>query len=47
VEHFKTWENKQLVKEALDEIIDVHYRYKNFAVKTQEQAIQYIEKHYS
>lgn len=47
VEHLKTWENKQLVQEAFEEIIDVHDRYKNFAVKTQEQAIQYIAKHYS
>lgn len=47
VEHLKTWENKQLVQDALEEIIDVHDRYKDFAVKTQEQAIQYIAKHYS
>lgn len=47
VEHLKTWENKQLVQDALEEIIDVHDRYKDFAVKTQEHAIQYIAKHYS
>ncbi len=46
VEHLKTWDNKQLVLEALEEIIDVHNRYKDFAIKTQEQAIQYIAKHY-
>ncbi|MES2592626.1 MAG: HEAT repeat domain-containing protein [Bacteroidota bacterium] len=40
----KTWDNKQLVQEAIDEIIDVHNRYKDFAVKTQEEAIQYIEQ---
>jgi hypothetical protein len=38
----QTWENKELVKEALDEIIDVHDRYRNFAVLSQEEARQYI-----
>lgn len=42
----KTWENKQLVTDALEEIIDVHDRYKNFAVKTRKEAIAYIEKHF-
>lgn len=46
IEDLKSWENKQLVKEAIDEIIDVHERYKDFAVKTQEEAIAYIEKNY-
>ena len=40
----KKWENKTLVKDALEEIIDVHDRYKDFAIKTQQQAIDYIEK---
>ena len=43
----KTWENKSLVKEALEEIIDVHDRYKNFAILTQKQAIAYIKKNIS
>lgn len=42
----KTWENKALVNDAIDEIIDVHYRYRNFSVLTQEEAIEYIEKNY-
>lgn len=46
VEHLKTWQNKVLVEAALEEIIDVHERYKNFAVLTQEQAIEYIHKNY-
>jgi hypothetical protein len=37
------WENKELVRDALEEIIDVHDRYKDFAIKTQEEAIEYIE----
>lgn len=45
VADLKTWKNKDLVADALAEIIDVHERYKNFAVKTQEEAIAYIEKH--
>lgn len=46
VADLKTWENKELVKDALEEIIDVHDRYKDFAVKTQQQAIDYIGKHF-
>ncbi len=44
VNHLKSWKNKELVHDALEEIIDVHERYKNFAVKTQQEAIAYIEK---
>lgn len=46
VAHLKNWENKQLVKDALDEIIDVHHRYRNFSVKTQKETISYIAKHF-
>ncbi|MGN6645007.1 MAG: hypothetical protein ACTHJT_00645 [Cytophaga sp.] len=44
IEHLKTWENKELVLQALDEIIDVHGRYKDFAILTQEETIKYIDK---
>jgi 3-methyladenine DNA glycosylase AlkC len=40
------WENKEIVEEALEEIIEVHGRYKNFAAFTQRQAADYIGKHY-
>jgi len=43
--HLKTWENRQLVADALDEIISVHGRYQDFAELTQEQASQYIADH--
>jgi len=46
VEHLKLWENKELVLRALDEIIDVHGRYKDFTILTQKQAIDYIDQHY-
>lgn len=46
IEHLKSWDNKELVLQALDEIIDVHNRYKDFAILTPEQAIDYIDKHY-
>jgi HEAT repeat protein len=46
VAHFKKWKNKQLVAEALEEIIDVHYRYRNFSAMTQDQAKQYIAENY-
>ena len=45
ISHLKNWENKELVDKALEEIIDVHERYKNFTVLTKEQAIDYIFKH--
>lgn len=43
VQHLKTWENKGLIADALEEIIDVHYRYRDFSYYTQKQARQYIE----
>ncbi len=46
VEHLKSWENKDLVRDALDEIVDVHERYKKFSVKTQAEAIAYIDSHF-
>jgi HEAT repeat protein len=46
VAHLKTWQNKQLVADALEEIIDVHDRYKDFAVMTQEEARQYIDNNF-
>jgi len=46
VADLKTWENKQLVQDALAEIIDVHERYKDFSAKTQQEAIEYIAKHF-
>jgi HEAT repeat protein len=46
IEDLKNWENKTLVKAALDEIIDVHYRYRNFSFYTQQQAKEYIQKHF-
>ncbi len=33
--------NKELALQALDEIIYVHNRYKDFAILTQEQAMDY------
>ena len=44
VAELKRWENRTLVNDALEEIIDVHERYKNFAVKTQEEIRKYIEE---
>lgn len=47
VAHLKSWDNRQLVMDALEEIIDVHHRYRNFAVLTQEEARQYIGEHFN
>jgi hypothetical protein len=46
VEHLKTWENKELVIQALDEIAGVHDRYKNFSILSQQEAIDYIDQHF-
>ena len=46
VESLNHWQNKELVQEALDEIVDVHDRYKKFAVLSQQEAIDYIYQHY-
>jgi len=46
VEHLKKWENKQLVEEALEEVIDVHHRYRNFAAMTQEEARRFIVENF-
>jgi len=40
------WENKELVADAIEEIIDVHKRYKDFAVKTQDEAREYILRNF-
>lgn len=47
ISHLKTWQNKELVDDALKEIIDVHERYKDFSALTQKQAILYIKKNYT
>lgn len=41
-----TWKNKEVVSKALAEIIDVHYRYRNFSALTQKQATIYIKTHF-
>ena len=46
IAHLATWENGQLIKDALEEIIDVHLRYRNFAALSQAEAKQYIAEHY-
>ena len=46
VEDLKGWENKDLVTAALEEIIDVHDRYRNFSAMTQDEARRYIADNY-
>ncbi|HTN45478.1 MAG TPA: HEAT repeat domain-containing protein [Flavipsychrobacter sp.] len=46
VADLKTWENQKLVADALEEIIDVHNRYRNFAAMTQDEAREYITHHF-
>jgi len=42
VADLKTWDNKPLVMDAMEEIIDVHHRYRNFSAMTQDEARKYI-----
>lgn len=46
IEDLKTWENNELVADALEEIIDVHHRYRNFSALTQDEAKRYISENY-
>ena len=46
ISHLKGWTNQQLVAKALDEIIEVHDRYRNFSALSQQEAIAYIQKHF-
>jgi len=41
--HLKKWKNQDLVADALDEIIDVHERYRNFSFYKQAEASQVIQ----
>lgn len=43
IERLKKWENQALVKKAVIEIIDVHERYKDFAVLSKEAARNYVD----
>jgi HEAT repeat protein len=40
----KTWDNPELVADAIEEIIDVHDRYKNFSFYTQKEAKEIVIK---
>jgi hypothetical protein len=44
LDHLKTWENKQLVQDALLEILDVHQRYSDFAVLSVSEAKKAIKR---
>lgn len=46
VGHLRTWENKEVVRKSLEEIIVVHERYKNFAFMTTKEAESFIKKHF-
>ena len=45
--HLNEWENRPLVDAALEEIIDVHHRYRNFAVLSRPQAIEMIDLYFT
>lgn len=39
------WNNRELVKKSIKEIIDVHHRYRNFSALSQEEALSFIQTH--
>jgi hypothetical protein len=39
----RRWKNEKLVREALEEILDVHRRYEKFSDKSLMEAKEYIE----
>lgn len=47
VSSLSKWKNLELVEKAMDEIVDVHSRYKSFAAMSESEAIQYIDRHYT
>jgi len=46
IHHLRKWENKDLAVKATIEIIDVHGRYKEFAVLSPEEAKKYIKDNF-
>jgi HEAT repeat protein len=46
IAHLKKWKNQQLVADAIEEIIDVHHRYRNFSAMTQDEAREYIANNF-
>ncbi|MHA1414049.1 MAG: sister chromatid cohesion protein PDS5 [Promethearchaeota archaeon] len=46
VDNLSKWNNKNLVKKAIEEIIKVHDRYQKFSEKNAEEARMYIEKYF-
>jgi hypothetical protein len=46
ISDLQTWENKEVVTKAIAEIIDVHYRYRNFTFYTQAEAKNYIAQYF-
>lgn len=47
IEELNNWGNKELVEKAIDEIVDVHHRYRSFAILSQKEAISFIAKNYN
>lgn len=43
LKHLKRWKNEALVAKALEEIIDVHHRYRDFSYYSQAQAKQVVK----
>jgi hypothetical protein len=46
ISHLKQWKNTALVHDAIEEIIDVHHRYRNFSPLTQSEAKRYIMQNF-
>ncbi|MHA1144885.1 MAG: HEAT repeat domain-containing protein [Candidatus Helarchaeota archaeon] len=44
VSDLKTWKNKELVRKALQKILETHVKYKKFAAKSEKEARSLIQK---
>ncbi|MDT8358410.1 MAG: HEAT repeat domain-containing protein [Methanomicrobiaceae archaeon] len=42
----KTWDNRELVELALNEILDVHERYESFSELSFEEALEYLKREF-
>jgi HEAT repeat protein len=46
IAELNTWKNRELVCMAVEEILDVHIRYKNFSAQSHKEAKSYVKKHF-
>ena len=43
----KGWEDEEMVKRALKEILSVHERYERFSARSHEEVLEYLEEQFN